>query len=76
MNMARHHIAFQAGRRNTYMSSINLTDEASAIVAALACPAGTYNIVDDAPVTQRQDTQAMSEAVGSKARVAGQGSLR
>lgn len=29
MDMARHHVVFQAGRRDSYMSSIHLTDAAS-----------------------------------------------
>ncbi|MBW0013872.1 NAD(P)-dependent oxidoreductase, partial [Mycobacterium sp.] len=65
MALARRHIAFQAGRADTYMSSIHLADAASAVVAALQCPAGTYNIVDDDPVTKKQNSQAMGKAVGT-----------
>jgi nucleoside-diphosphate-sugar epimerase len=65
MGLARRHIGFQAGRSDTFMSSIHLADAASAVVAALECPAGTYNIVDDEPVTKKQNTQAMAEAVGT-----------
>ena len=41
MDLARRHIAFQVGRPGTYSSSIHLADAAAAVVAALACPAGT-----------------------------------
>lgn len=75
LNLARHHIAFQAGRPDSYMSSIYLADGARAVVAALLCPAGTYNIVDDAPVTHKQNVQAMTEAVDTTAWIAGPGRL-
>ncbi|MGB3333214.1 MAG: NAD(P)-dependent oxidoreductase [Mycobacterium sp.] len=75
MDIARHHVAFQAGRRDSYMSSIYLTDAASAVVAALTCPAGTYNVVDDEPVTKTQHTQALAAAVGVRPRITGPGRL-
>jgi nucleoside-diphosphate-sugar epimerase len=75
MAMARHHIAFQAGRRDAYMSSIHLSDAANAVVAALECPGGTYNIVDDDPVTKKQNAQAMAEAVDTKTWITGPGRL-
>jgi nucleoside-diphosphate-sugar epimerase len=53
------------------MSSIHLADAASAVAAALRCPAGTYNIVDDDPVTKKQNTEAMAKAVGSKTWITG-----
>lgn len=52
MDLARRHIVFQAGQGDTYMPSIHLADAAGAAFAALECPAGTYNIVDDEPVTK------------------------
>lgn len=73
MHMARSHIAFQAGRPGSYMSSIYLPDAATAIVAALACPAGTYNVVDDDPVTKKQHTQALAAAVGARPWITGPG---
>lgn len=75
LNLARHHIAFQAGRPDGYMSSIHLADGARAVVAALHCPVGTYNIVDDVPVTHEDNVQAMTEAVGTTAWIAGPGRL-
>jgi nucleoside-diphosphate-sugar epimerase len=75
MDLARRHIGFQAGRSDSYMSSIHLDDAASAVVAALRCRAGTYNIVDDDPVTKKQNTQAMATAAGSKTWITGPGRL-
>ncbi|MEB4212248.1 NAD(P)-dependent oxidoreductase [Mycobacterium sp. 94-17] len=75
MDMARRHIAFQAGRPETYMSSIHLGDAAGAAVAALECPAGIYNVVDDDPVTKKQNTQAMAAAVGTNTWIAAPGRL-
>jgi nucleoside-diphosphate-sugar epimerase len=46
LNLARYHIAFVPGRPDAYTSSIHLADGADAIVAALTCAGGTYNIVD------------------------------
>jgi nucleoside-diphosphate-sugar epimerase len=37
---------------------------AEAVVAALTCSGGTYNIVDDQPVTKRQYARACADAVG------------
>lgn len=75
MALARRHIAFQAGRSDTYMSSIHLADAARAVVAALGCPAGAYNIVDDNPVTKKQNIEAMADAIGTKTWISGPGRL-
>jgi nucleoside-diphosphate-sugar epimerase len=64
LELARHHIGFAAGRPHSYISSIHLADAADAVVAALRCAGGTYNIVDDRPVTKRQYAQACADAVG------------
>lgn len=64
MAWARRHIAFRAGRADSYVSSIHLTDAASAVVAALSCAPGTYNVVDDHPVTRARHAQAIAAAVG------------
>lgn len=67
MALARHHIGFQAGRPDSYVSSIHLVDGADAVTAALEAPTGTYNVVDDQPVTARDNTNALAEAVGTAA---------
>jgi nucleoside-diphosphate-sugar epimerase len=75
MRWARRHVAFQAGHPESYLSSVHLTDAGRAVVAALGCPAGTYNIVDDHPVTRKQHAQAITSAVGCGAFVTAPGRL-
>lgn len=75
LDMARHHIGFLPGRADSYLSSIHLADAASAVVAALTCAGGTYNIVDDAPLTKREYAAACADAVGVRTWVTGPGKL-
>ena len=49
---------------NSYVSSIETDDAASAVVAALTVDAGTYNVADDEPVTRRAFADALSDALG------------
>jgi nucleoside-diphosphate-sugar epimerase len=63
LSLARHHIGFVPGRGDTYLSSIHLDDAATAVVAGIAAPAGTYNIVDDEPLTKREYATACADAV-------------
>ncbi len=62
--LARRHIAIMMGPPNTYVSSIHVTDGGAAVVAALAVPAGTYNVVDNEPLTKRRYADALSAAAG------------
>lgn len=64
MRLARRRVTFQAGKPGSYMSSIHLEDAAAAVVAALEAAPGTYNVVDDCPVTATQHSAAMAAAVG------------
>ncbi|ORV82350.1 NAD-dependent epimerase/dehydratase family protein [Mycolicibacterium iranicum] len=64
MGLARRHLAFQAGRPGSYVSSIHLADAADAVVASLGAEPATYNVVDDCPVTAKQNSTAMAAAVG------------
>lgn len=73
--LARRHIGFVPGRANGYLSSIHLADAADAVTAALTCPAATYNIVDDRPVTKREHARACAEGVGANAWVTAPGRL-
>jgi nucleoside-diphosphate-sugar epimerase len=75
MAMARQHIAFQAGAPRSYVSSIHLADAAGAVVAALECVGGTYNVVDDEPVTALDNALAMADAVGARPWLRGPGRL-
>ena len=61
--LARRHVALVAGAPADYLSSIHLADAATAVVAALDCPAGLYNVVDDEPVTRRGYAAALGAAV-------------
>lgn len=63
MALASRHIGFQAGRPDNYVSSIHVADAASAVVAALELPSGIYNVIDDQPVTTRDNCKAMAAAV-------------
>ena len=61
--MARRRIAMAAGPSG-YMSSVTTDDAAAAVVAALAVPAGTYNVGDDEPVTRREFFDVLAGALG------------
>jgi nucleoside-diphosphate-sugar epimerase len=65
LSLARRHIGFMPGRRDTYTSSIQVADAAHAVAAAVTAPGGTYNVVDDEPVTKAQYAQACADAVGA-----------
>jgi nucleoside-diphosphate-sugar epimerase len=75
LDMARWHIGFVPGRSDTYLSSIHVTDAAHAVVAALAAPGGTYNVVDDEPLTKRDYAEACAAAVGRRIWISGPGRL-
>jgi nucleoside-diphosphate-sugar epimerase len=73
--LARRHIGFVPGAADGYLSSIHLADAAGAVVAALDGPGGTFNVVDDEPVTKHDHALACAEAVGSRPWVTGPGRL-
>ncbi|MEO6526985.1 MAG: NAD(P)-dependent oxidoreductase, partial [Gemmatimonadaceae bacterium] len=50
------------GRGDAYWSSVSHADAASAVVASLALPAGTYNVCDDEPLTRRSFADALADA--------------
>lgn len=54
------------GDGSNYVSSIHVDDAASAVVAALAVPAGVYNVVDDEPLRMRDYGRAITDAFGFK----------
>ena len=62
LKLARMRSSSIAGRADAYLSSIHTDDAASAVVAALAAPAGVYNVVDDEPLTRREYLDAFSAA--------------
>lgn len=63
LRAARRHIAPVAGPPQNYQSSIHLHDAATAVVASLALPAGTYNVTDDEPLTKKDYARAIGAAV-------------
>lgn len=66
LSMARRHVVPLVGRRESFLSSIHMTDAGTAVVAALRGPAGTYNVVDDEPLTKDQYARALAAAAGTR----------
>jgi nucleoside-diphosphate-sugar epimerase len=52
------------GHEEGFISSIHLEDAATAVLAALALPAGTYNVVEDEPLQRRAFFDALAGALG------------
>ncbi len=52
------------GDPDGYVSQIHAEDAGSAVAAALAAPAGIYNIVDDEPLVRREAGPAAAAAMG------------
>jgi nucleoside-diphosphate-sugar epimerase len=50
-----------------FFSTVNHDDAASAVVAALHAPPGTYNVVDNEPLTRRELGVLLSEALSVRA---------
>jgi nucleoside-diphosphate-sugar epimerase len=64
--LARRCICVMMGPPNTYVSSVHVADGSAAVAAALTVPAGTYNIVDDEPLTKRAYADALAAAAGKR----------
>jgi nucleoside-diphosphate-sugar epimerase len=73
--MARRHVVPLVGHPETYLSSIHMTDGGAATIAALDVAAGTYNVVDDEPLTKREYAQAVAAAAGKQPWLRGPGRL-
>jgi nucleoside-diphosphate-sugar epimerase len=71
--MARRHIGSILGPPEGYVSSVHMVDAAAAVVAALGGPAGTFNVVDDEPLTKRDYATALAAAAGKAMWVRGPG---
>lgn len=52
------------GAPGAFISSVSHDDAAAAVVAALAVPAGTYNVCDDRPVRRREFADSLAAALG------------
>jgi nucleoside-diphosphate-sugar epimerase len=63
--LARRHLGLVLGPPGSYVSPIHLADAAAAVAAALHAPAGTFNIVDDQPLTKHEYAEALACAAGT-----------
>lgn len=54
------------GAAAAYWSSVSHHDAAAAVVAALALPAGAYNVCDDEPLTRRDWVDSLAAALGAR----------
>jgi 2-alkyl-3-oxoalkanoate reductase len=52
------------GSPDAYVSSVSHDDAAAAVIAAVHLPSGTYNVVDDEPVTRREWGESLAAALG------------
>jgi nucleoside-diphosphate-sugar epimerase len=57
-------LVYSGGDPDGYVSSVHVDDAAAAVTAALQAPAGTYDVVDDEPVTRREYGVALAGAMG------------
>jgi nucleoside-diphosphate-sugar epimerase len=61
------------GPPSSDVSWIHVADAAAAVAAALRAPAGTFNIVDDEPLSKREYAEALARAAGTAMWVRGPG---
>lgn len=73
--LARRHICIMMGPPDSHVSSIHVGDGGAAVAAALTVPAGTYNIVDEEPLTKRAYADALAAAAGKSAWLRAPGQL-
>jgi nucleoside-diphosphate-sugar epimerase len=62
LELARRGLCVMLGLSHTYVCSIHVADGGAAVAAALSVPAGTYNVVDDEPLTRRAYADALAAA--------------
>ncbi|TAM82110.1 MAG: NAD-dependent epimerase/dehydratase family protein [Acidobacteria bacterium] len=63
VSMMRRRLMVQPGRGSHYISSIYIPDAGTAVLASLKVPAGTYNVVDENPVSFKDYLQTLASAV-------------
>lgn len=51
------------GKGDNYVSHLHIHDAGTAIAAAIDAPAGTYNVVEDEPVTVAEEMEVLVEAL-------------
>ncbi|HEX2046150.1 MAG TPA: NAD(P)-dependent oxidoreductase [Acidimicrobiales bacterium] len=67
VRFARRGLGTTPGPRDGYVSSVSTDDAAAAVViAATQAPGGTYNVVDDEPLTRAELDEVLAAAVGRK----------
>jgi hypothetical protein len=66
LQAARMGVSMEIGAPDGYQPLIDVDDAAAAVVAALEAPGGTYNIVDDVPMTRRQIDGAVAALAGRR----------
>jgi nucleoside-diphosphate-sugar epimerase len=64
VRFARHGVFAWPGAPDAYLSALHADDAATAVVAALDAPAGTYNVADDEPLTRSEHASALAGALG------------
>jgi len=64
LNMMRRGVSPVPGDPNAFLSSLAQDDAATAVVASLGVPAGTYNIVEDEPMRRGEWTRTLATAAG------------
>lgn len=67
--LARTGIGPVVGPPDGYFSLVHADDAATAVVAALDAPAGTYDVCEDEPLTRAEAAAALGAAVGRKPKV-------
>jgi nucleoside-diphosphate-sugar epimerase len=66
VGLARRRLAPVPGPSGGYVPTVAAADAGRAVAAALAAPAGTYDVVDDEPATRAALGAAMAEGAGQK----------
>lgn len=66
MKMARRRLPGVPGPRGAFTPAVAADDAARAVAAALRLPSGTWNVVDDDPLTRQAYNRAVADAIGAK----------
>jgi nucleoside-diphosphate-sugar epimerase len=66
MRAARRGLSVEPGRPDGWFPAIDAADASSAVVAALDAPSGTYDVVNDEPLTRADARAALAAAVGRR----------
>lgn len=70
---ARRHIVMVLGPPDSYVSSIHVADAAAAVAAVLHAQPGTFNVVDDEPLSKQEYARALAGAAGASPWLRGPG---